>query len=134
MQVHSSAPTRIDLAGGTLDIWPLYLFHPGAQTVNLAIQLRAACTVTPSDDGRVWLVSEDTSHTLTAATWRTLDTDGDSRLLAHIARFFQVEGVRITTRATSPMGAGIAGSSALTLAACAALARWQGVEYSPTSS
>jgi hypothetical protein len=23
----SSAPTRIDLAGGTIDIWPLYLFH-----------------------------------------------------------------------------------------------------------
>ena len=131
VQVHSSAPTRIDLAGGTLDIWPLYLFHPGAQTVNVAIQLRAACTVTPSDDGRVWLVSEDTGRTLRAATWRTLDTDGDNRLLAHIARFFQVEGVRITTRAASPMGAGIAGSSALTVAVCAALARWQRVEYSP---
>ena len=107
--MHSSAPTRIDLAGGTLDIWPLYLFHPGAQTVNVAIQLRAACTVTPSDDGRVWLVSEDTGRTLRAATWRTLDTDGDNRLLAHIARFFQIDGVRITTRAASPMGAGIAG-------------------------
>ena len=126
--VHSSAPTRIDLAGGTLDIWPLYLFHPGAQTVNAAIELRAACTVTASDDGRVWLVSEDTAQTLTAATWRELDTDG--RLLAHIARFFQVDGVRITTRATSPMGAGIAGSSALNIAVCAALARWQGVTYS----
>ena len=131
MQVHSSAPTRIDLAGGTLDIWPLYLFHPGAQTVNAAIQLRATCTVTSSNDGRVHLVSKDTGRTLTAATWRTLDTDGDARLLAHIGRYFQVEGVRITTRAASPMGAGIAGSSALTLAVCAALARWQGVEYAP---
>ena len=130
VQVNSSAPTRIDLAGGTLDIWPLYLFHPGAQTVNAAIQLRAACTVTPSDDRRVWLVSEDTAQTLTAATWRELDTDGDSRLLAHIARFFQVDGVRITTRAASPIGAGIAGSSALNIAVCAALARWQGIEYS----
>ena len=37
----SSAPTRIDLAGGTIDIWPLYLFHDGAQTVNAAISLRA---------------------------------------------------------------------------------------------
>ena len=128
--VHSSAPTRIDLAGGTLDIWPLYLFHPGAQTVNAAIELRAACTVTASDDGRVWLVSEDTAQTLSAATWRELDTDGDGRLLAHIARFFQVDGVRVTTRATSPLGAGIAGSSALNIAVCAALARWQGVTYS----
>ena len=127
--MHSSAPTRIDLAGGTLDIWPLYLFHPGAQTVNIAIRLRAACTVTASDDGRVWIRSEDTGRTLTATTWRKLHTDGDNRLLAHIARFFQVEGVKITTRAASPMGAGIAGSSALNIAVCAALARWQGVEY-----
>ena len=128
--VRSSAPTRIDLAGGTLDIWPLYLFHPGAQTVNVAIQLPATCTVTASDDGHVWLVSEDTGHTLTGATWRDLDIDGDNRLLAHIARFFQVEGVRVTTRAASPMGAGIGGSSALNIAVCAALARWQAVEYS----
>ncbi len=130
VQVHSSAPTRIDLAGGTLDIWPLYLFHPGAQTVNVAIRLRASCTVTPSDDGRVWLVSKDTGRTLTAATWHELDTDGDNRLLAHIARFFQVDGVRVTTRAASPMGAGIAGSSALNIAVCAALAKWRNSEYS----
>ena len=130
VQVHSSAPTRIDFAGGTLDIWPLYLFHRGAQTVNAAIRLRAACTVTASDDGHVWIRSEDTGRTLTAATWRALDPEGDNRLIAHIARFFRVEGVRITTRAAAPMGAGLAGSSALTIAVCAALARWQGVEYS----
>ena len=34
MRIDSSAPTRIDLAGGTYDIWPLYLFHDGAQTLN----------------------------------------------------------------------------------------------------
>lgn len=130
MKVHSSAPTRLDLAGGTLDIWPLYLFHPGAQTVNVAIQLRATCTVTASDDGQVWLQSEDTGRTVTAATWNGLDTDGDNRLLAHIARFFEVERVRVSTCAASPMGAGIAGSSALTIAVCAALAKWQGVDYS----
>ena len=130
MQVRSSAPTRVDLGGGTLDIWPLYLFHPGALTVNAAIQLRAACTVTASGDGHVQLVSADTGRTLTAATWHELDTDGDNRLVAHIARFFQVDGVRVTTHAASPMGAGIAGSSALNIAVCAALARWQGIEYS----
>ena len=32
--VEATAPTRIDLAGGTLDIWPLYLYHPGAVTVD----------------------------------------------------------------------------------------------------
>ena len=41
MQIVASAPTRIDLAGGTIDIWPLYLFHDGATTLNAAINLRA---------------------------------------------------------------------------------------------
>ena len=42
--VHCSAPTRIDLAGGTLDIWPLSVLVPGALTVNLAVELRAHAT------------------------------------------------------------------------------------------
>ena len=39
MKITSSAPTRVDIAGGTLDIWPLYLFHDDPQTVNFAIDL-----------------------------------------------------------------------------------------------
>jgi galactokinase/mevalonate kinase-like predicted kinase len=35
-------PVRVDLAGGTLDLWPLYLFHPGARTINVAVSLYAA--------------------------------------------------------------------------------------------
>jgi D-glycero-alpha-D-manno-heptose-7-phosphate kinase len=125
VQVSSSAPTRIDLAGGTLDIWPLYLFHPGAQTVNAALGIRATCQVAASPDGQIHLVSEDTGTTLDADDWRDLHTEGPGRLLAQIGRFFEVEALRVTTRSGSPMGAGIAGSSALTIAACAALARWQ---------
>ena len=129
VQVRASAPTRIDLAGGTLDIWPLYLFHPGAQTVNAAIVQRATCTVSASPDRRLQIVSQDTGAGLYADTWRQLATDGDNRLLAHIVRFFEVDGVRIATRAASPLGAGIAGSSALNVAACAALAEWCRVDY-----
>ena len=39
MIIEATAPTRVDLAGGTIDIWPLYLFHPGATTVNFAVSL-----------------------------------------------------------------------------------------------
>ncbi|MEE2637465.1 MAG: hypothetical protein VYE68_09565 [Acidobacteriota bacterium] len=132
MRVRSSAPTRIDLAGGTLDIWPLYLFHPPAQTVNVAIDLRATCHLAPCPAGRVEILSQDTGMSLVADTWDKLPTDGDNRLLSHIARFFQVPSVSITTHAASPLGAGIAGSSALNIAVCAALARWTGRIYSDT--
>ena len=130
VQVRSSAPTRIDLAGGTLDIWPLYLFHPLAQTVNVAIGLRATCTISANADGRISILSQDTGQTISASSWRELHTDGDNQLLAHIARFFEVDGVRIVTEAESPLGAGIAGSSALNIAVCAGLARWCAVHYS----
>jgi len=127
----SSAPARIDLAGGTIDIWPLYLFHDGATTVNAAISVRAHARIDPRADGRVALRSIDTDRTVSAATWPELDGDGDLSLLARLARQYRLEGATLTTRGESPAGAGIAGSSALTIAACGALARWTGGSTDP---
>ena len=62
MHIDSSAPTRIDLAGGTYDIWPLYLFHDGAQTITAALSIRAHCSLSSRRDHRVRLVSEDTGE------------------------------------------------------------------------
>ena len=59
MIIESSAPPRVDLAGGTIDIWPLYLFHPGATTVNFALSLHARCRIETRDDGRIVLESRD---------------------------------------------------------------------------
>jgi D-glycero-alpha-D-manno-heptose-7-phosphate kinase len=121
----SSAPTRIDLAGGTIDIWPLYLFHDGATTVNAAISLRAHAQLEPRTDGRVELRSIDTDRTVSAAHWSALDGDGDLSLLALLARHYALENATLITRGESPAGAGIAGSSALTIAVCSALSRWR---------
>ena len=70
MTVTASAPTRVDLAGGTVDIWPLYLFHPGAQTVNAAIGLRAHVRLEARSDDRVLLVSDDLGVTFGTARGR----------------------------------------------------------------
>jgi D-glycero-alpha-D-manno-heptose-7-phosphate kinase len=120
----SSAPTRIDLAGGTIDIWPLYLFHSGAVTLNAAISLRAHATLEPRTDGRVELRSIDTDRIVSAARSSELDGDGELSLLALLARHYRLENATLTTRGESPAGAGIAGSSALTIAVCGALAQW----------
>ena len=124
MRIVSSAPTRIDLAGGTIDIWPLYLFHDGALTLNAAISLRAHAAIESRDDGRVALQSVDTNRTVEARDWSQLDGRGELSLLAHLARHYRLENATLTTRGESPAGAGIAGSSALTIATCGALARW----------
>jgi D-glycero-alpha-D-manno-heptose-7-phosphate kinase len=126
VRIVSSAPTRIDLAGGTIDIWPLYLFHDGALTLNAAISLRAHASIESREDGRVALRSVDTNRTVEAAGWPQLDGRGDLSLLAHLARHYRLENSTLTTRGESPAGAGIAGSSALTIATCGALARWTG--------
>ena len=128
MAIAASAPTRIDLAGGTIDIWPLYLFHDGASTLNAAISLRAHAHVEPRSDGAIELRSTDTDARIGASHWSQLSAAGPLPLLARLAKHYQLENATLTTRGESPAGAGIAGSSALTIAACGALARWTGAE------
>ena len=124
MRLTSSAPTRIDLAGGTIDIWPLYLFHDGATTLNAAISLRAHAEIASRTDGAIELRSLDTDRVCRVAHWSEFNGTSDLPLLALLARHYRLENATLTTRGESPAGAGIAGSSALTIAVCGALARW----------
>jgi len=129
--IETSAPTRIDLAGGTIDIWPLYLFHPGAQTLNAAISLRARARVESRSDERIVIRSEDTGVTVEASDWRELRDRRELRLLSLLVHFFETSGMTLTTSSESPAGAGIAGSSALNVAVCGALAEWNRRNYEP---
>jgi D-glycero-alpha-D-manno-heptose-7-phosphate kinase len=131
VRIDTSAPTRIDLAGGTIDIWPLYLFHPGAQTVNAAISLRAHARVEPRQDSRIVITSLDTHTSIEADDWRELRNRRELRLLSLLVHFFEARGITLTTSSESPAGAGIAGSSALNVAVCAALAEWKRTHYEP---
>jgi D-glycero-alpha-D-manno-heptose-7-phosphate kinase len=129
VSIVASAPTRIDLAGGTIDIWPLYLFHEGASTLNAAISLRAHARIEARADGLIELRSEDTNRQSRAAHWSELSGSDTLPLLALLARHYRLENATLTTRGESPEGAGIAGSSALTIAAGGALARWGGASW-----
>ncbi len=131
MQVRSSAPTRLDLAGGTLDIWPLYLLHEGARTINVAITLRAECVLSDHAAGGLHARSRDTGAVLQAAHWSALTGDEEPRLVARLLRHFQAEDLSVVSGSQSPVGAGLAGSSALNIALCAALAAWQRKSYAP---
>jgi D-glycero-alpha-D-manno-heptose-7-phosphate kinase len=123
VRIDSSAPTRIDLAGGTYDIWPLYLFHDRAETINAAISLRARCTITSRRDYRILLVSEDTGEQVEASDPQALGTD-TLPLVARLVKHFGARGIEVRTRSESPVGAGIAGSSAMNIAVAGALAAW----------
>ncbi|HYL14283.1 MAG TPA: hypothetical protein VEV41_14670 [Terriglobales bacterium] len=127
--VVAHAPCRADLAGGTLDLWPLYLFHPGAITVNFALEILTTCRIRPLRGKRVHLRSRDTRR---EEEFRSLDDLNRARrfrhpLAARLVQFFlPQQGLLIETDSQSPAGAGISGSSALMIATTAALARFTG--------
>lgn len=134
MRVHAYAPTRIDLAGGTLDLWPLYLLYPGALTLNLAITRYAHCVVAPRRDRRVVLISRDSDDREEFASLAALEERRRSRLplLAElVAHFGPPKGLWMTTWSEAPAGSGLGGSSALAVAVCAALSRWLRLRISP---
>lgn len=125
MRVVSSAPARIDLAGGTIDIWPLYLLHAGAQTLNAAITLRAHCAIQSRRDDRITIVSEDTGERIEAQSAADFDLDR-LPLVARLVKTFAARGLDLTTRSDSPVGAGLGGSSTMGVAVGGALAAWTG--------
>ncbi|MFQ5669947.1 MAG: putative signal transducing protein [Acidobacteriota bacterium] len=127
MAITVHGATRIDLAGGTLDIWPLYLFLQGPVTVNLAIDRHVMVEVSIQPGHRVFLRSEDLDLSVTAEGPGDLDLDGPLRLLARLARAFAPEGgIRLRTASSVPPGSGLGGSSALAAAAAVALGRLGG--------
>jgi D-glycero-alpha-D-manno-heptose-7-phosphate kinase len=132
VRITASAPTRIDLAGGTIDIWPLYLFHHGAQTLNAAISIRAHVSIEQRNDDDVEIISEDTGGRVQASRTALRD-DETLPLLGRLAYAFGASGMTMRTRSESPAGAGIAGSSALNVAVCGALARWADSAADPES-
>jgi D-glycero-alpha-D-manno-heptose-7-phosphate kinase len=128
VRIESKAPTRIDLAGGTLDIWPLYLFHEGALTVNCAITRYASCVIEvgPKKSRRIVLASRDTNRKESFASLEALCRAQRYKLplLAELVRVFRpTMGFTLTTDSEAPAGAGIGGSSAMAVAICAALDR-----------
>jgi len=127
--ITAQAPCRADLAGGTIDLWPLYLFHPGALTLNFALQILTTCRITPLSGKRIELRSLDTGREESFADLSELIKAAKPRhpLAAYCVRFFAPEqGLCLETNSESPAGAGISGSSALMIATCAALARFIG--------
>ncbi len=140
LKISSRAPVRVDLAGGTVDIWPIHLFLEDPLTINAGIDLFAEASLTASipKNKKVsptlrW-IAEDQNAEL-QATWADLEKGVEHvhppqglKLHVELLRYFfknqkPVE-LEIRTRAKSPAGAGLGGSSALSVALIGVLASW----------
>jgi D-glycero-alpha-D-manno-heptose-7-phosphate kinase len=122
MYVEAIAPSRIDLAGGTLDIYPLYLFEEGGITVNIGIDVCSRVRVTPRADRAVRIRSIDTGAEQSAPGIEELELGGPLDLVARLLRFYAPStGVDVETENRAPKGSGLGASSALLIATSGAL-------------
>jgi D-glycero-alpha-D-manno-heptose-7-phosphate kinase len=106
------APCRADLAGGTLDIWPIGLLHPGSMTVNAAIPVTVELEL--ALDGPDGLVE----HVAADGKTRTLSPEHALTDLTAAVAFALMPGGGATVRVRSQagIGSGLGGSSAYAVA------------------
>ncbi len=133
LRIKSSAPTRIDLAGGTLDIWPLHLLFDNPPTLNAAIDLYATVEIILRKDKRIFLTSRDLGLSDNFPSLNALPDNHPLELIVRTLKFYAPKsGLEILTDCQAPQGSGIGGSSALNIALHGALNRFTGRRYRKT--
>lgn len=131
--IRATAPARMDLAGGTLDIYPLYLFEDFGVTVNAAISVGSEAIVSARDDKKIALRADDINREQHADSLEELDLNAELPLLARITRHYLKDfghGVNVTTRNKAPHGSGLGASSCLLIALSGALNELTGAGHS----
>jgi D-glycero-alpha-D-manno-heptose-7-phosphate kinase len=128
---------RIDLAGGTLDVYPLYLFENGGLTVNAAISVLGQVTVETREDLRIRIQSQDTGAEEQFTSLREMMSEmgGPLDLVKKALRYYcqqrdTCHGFDITLHSSAPRGSGLGGSSALLMALSSALNEVEGLGLS----
>jgi D-glycero-alpha-D-manno-heptose-7-phosphate kinase len=119
------APVRADLAGGTLDLWPIYLFHPGARTVNVAVSYYAESEVCETGEG-IEVHLTDQQYRQRYESLKDLAADPKAALIYRALEHFHLSNLQITTRTDAPRGSGLGGSSALAITLVRALSEIAG--------
>jgi len=107
-------PTRIDLAGGTLDIWPLSAMFAPSVSVNAAIDLYATIEARKTRKSRDVLIKNVNTG---AVVKYSKNTPEAKKTLFHRALdIIPLEGWEFSATSTSPAGAGLGGSSSMLVA------------------
>jgi D-glycero-alpha-D-manno-heptose-7-phosphate kinase len=120
------------MAGGTIDIWPLYLFHAPSVTVNFAVDRYASCVIETRGDAEIRLRSLDLNSEESFPSLAALGAAKRYKLplAAYVIRYFAPGmGLDVTTNSEAPAGAGISGSSTLIIALSSALNKLTGAGH-----
>lgn len=126
-KIQSKSPTRVDLAGGTLDCWPLYLFLDEPVTFNVAIDIFTYAELTERADQKVELESKDLKTKKVYENLQACLRDGEPAfdlVRAHLRYWKPQKGFTLSTRSESPVGGGLGGSSSLCISLLKAFSKW----------
>lgn len=129
--IHIKSPTRVDLAGGTLDMWPLYNFVGGATTINLAIDIWTEVELESSGSQEIFIESKDLDLKWKFADRTIFLKALDPKLSLYqklISKFDFQEGFKLKTASQSPIGGGLGGSSSLVISLLKAFNQWLKLE------
>jgi D-glycero-alpha-D-manno-heptose-7-phosphate kinase len=111
--VTARAWCRVDLAGGTLDIWPLGLLHSQARTVNVAIDLAATVRFRRGSEGYRVIQGDSVVE---APTAEELARHPEGALVGVIASALDLPPFEVELASDSPRGGGLGASSAMAVA------------------
>ena len=125
-----SSYLRGDLSGGTLDIWPLYLMHPESPTVQLSLELKSKCLITPLSSSKIILKSKNIDKTFSSQKNLLKSQDKSITLIQSFVRYFTPpSGFHLSACSDSPKGSGLGGSSALAVLLLKCFSKWLGKKF-----
>src|SRR5512137_1280002 len=110
-RIHVTVTMRIDFAGGTLDVYPLYLFEGGGLTVNAAINVMAQAIIETRDDPTIHIHSLDLGFNETIPSIQELVFGGHLDLVKRALGYFHpAHGLNISISSEAPSGSGLGAS------------------------
>lgn len=127
--IRTQSATRVDLAGGTLDCWPLHLFVGDCMTVNLAISVFTGCEIVPNDSRAIEVEITDLKFTKKYAGLDEFLKSAEKEivLVQKVVEYFRPQqGFLLKTFSQSPVGGGLGGSSSLCISLIKGFNSWLG--------
>jgi D-glycero-alpha-D-manno-heptose-7-phosphate kinase len=129
------SPTRVDVSGGTLDMWPLFNFVGQCRTINVAIDIWTIVDLNPTPQSqKITIESLDYNQKWEFSNIEDFLKFEDKKTFLYQAtiEFFKDKiksGFHLTTKSESPIGGGLGGSSSLMISMMKAFAEMANYKF-----
>jgi D-glycero-alpha-D-manno-heptose-7-phosphate kinase len=133
VKFEAKSPTRVDLAGGTLDCWPLFLLVEQAITTNVSISIWTKAILEPRSGTEIEVRVRDLKydrHFKDINEFLACKDEGLDLIKRHVAYWKPKKGFLLETSSESPIGGGLGGSSSLCISLIKVFSQWLDVKMS----